>query len=647
MTDSTVFILLCGLIVLVAALFIAVIIIGVRAAPKAGLLAVRDAINGMSDAFNGLSRDGDRFERKMLEDLSRHRAEAAENERGQRTEQANHYARLAQAIGGRMSQIAQVQGQQIESLTQTLTLLSRGNEERFDQLRATIDAKLGEVTADQRAGREESATSFMRFGVGLIDRMSGVAAASEKQIVELRGMVEERLVALQNDNAKKLDEMRLTVDEKLHQTLETRLAQSFKQVSDRLEQVHRGLGEMQSLAIGVGDLKRVLTNVKTRGNWGEVQLGGLLEDLLAPGQFERQVEIRKGSGERVDFAIRLPGRQAEADVLYLPIDAKFPQEDYQRLVDAQERADVTAIEEHSRQLDARIKLQAKSIHDKYIEAPRTTDFAILFLPTEGLYAEVLRRPALAESVQREFRVMVAGPTTLAALLNSLQMGFRTLAIEKRSAEVWALLGAVKSDFGKFGLMLARTREKLEQATKTIGDAEHRSRQIERTLKKVESLPTPEAQAMLTNEAEGDGEDEDAAALPPESKAVSTETKPAVRAVPTVPVVPVVPAVPATPAMPAIPAMSMAPAPMSAPLAVKPPPKVPPDLAPLSPPAGFPHGLMPGARPVLRPPLETPATAPPSIAAPPNGAPAPKPRGTGFGLSGAIERAFRRPTDDPK
>ncbi len=640
MTDSTVFIMLCGLIVLVAALFIAVIINGVRAVPKADVLAVGDAINGLSDAFNGLSREGDRFERKVLEDLSRHRAEAAENERGQRAEQANHYARLAQAIGGRMSQIAQVQSQQIESLTQNLTLLSRGNEERFDQLRATIDAKLGEVTADQRTAREESATSFMRFGVGLIDRMSGVAAANEKQIVELRGMVEERLVSLQHDNSKKLDEMRLTVDEKLHQTLEARLAQSFKQVSDRLEQVHRGLGEMQSLAIGVGDLKRVLTNVKTRGNWGEVQLGGLLEDLLAPGQFERQVEIRKGSGERVDFAIRLPGRQAEVDVLYLPIDAKFPQEDYQRLVDAQERADVSAIEEHSRQLDARIKLQAKSIHDKYIEAPRTTDFAILFLPTEGLYAEVLRRPALAESVQRDFRVMVAGPTTLAALLNSLQMGFRTLAIEKRSAEVWALLGAVKSDFGKFGLMLARTREKLEQATKTIGDAEHRSRQIERTLKKVESLPTPEAQAMLMNEAEGDGEDEHPAALPAESNAVPTEKRPAM---------PVMPAMSAMPTTPAAPVVQVTPVSMPAALSAMPPPKVAPDIAALSPPSGFPHGLMPGARPVPKPPLAPPLTPSLSNAAPSNSESTPKPRGTigGMGLSGAIERAFRRPNDPPK
>ncbi len=608
MTELTVFTMLCGLLVLVGAMFIVVIVLAVRAAPKAALLDVQTSIET-------LVRDTDRMERKVLEDLSRHRTEAAENERGQRAEHANQYTRLAQVIGGRMSQIAQVQTQQIESLTQTLTLLSRGNEERFDQLRATIDSKLSDVIGDQREGREEAATSQMRFGVGLIDRMSGVASASERQIVELRNMVEERLLSLQNDNAKKLDEMRLTVDEKLHQTLETRLAQSFKQVSERLEQVHRGLGEMQTLAIGVGDLKRVLTNVKTRGNWGEVQLGGLLEDLLAPGQFERQVEIRKGSGERVDFAIRLPGRHADAGTLYLPIDAKFPQEDYQRLLDAQERADVGAIEEHSKLLEARIKAQAKSIHDKYIEAPHTTDFAILFLPTEGLYAEVLRRPALAETLQREFRVMVAGPTTLAALLNSLQMGFRTLAIEQRSAEVWALLGAVKSDFGKFGVMLARTRERLEQATKTIGDAEHRSKQIERTLKGVESLPPTEAEALLLNKVPiGNGFDELDASAPVPSAAPHK-----------------------TPATPAAPIAKTE--------------RVLPDLAAFSPPTD----LLPGSIPSVRTGVAAPmASAPMPVASMPHELPASavptaNPRGTigSFGLSGTVERAFRRPTEDPK
>ena len=610
MTDSTVFIMLCGLTVLVAAMFIVVMVVAVRAAPKAELL-------DMQASIENLVRDTDRAERRVLEELSRHRGEAAENERGQRAEHANQYARLGQVLGGRMSQIAQVQTQQVESLTQNMTVLARSNEERFDQLRTTIDAKLGEVINDQRAGREESANSQMRFGVGLIDRMSGVASANEKQMVDLRGLVEERLLSLQNDNSKKLDEMRLTVDEKLHQTLETRLTQSFKQVSERLEQVHRGLGEMQSLAIGVGDLKRVLTNVKTRGNWGEVQLGGLLEDLLAAGQFERQVEIRKGSGERVDFAVRLPGRQADAGVLYLPIDAKFPQEDYQRLLDAQERADVPAIEDHTKQLEARIKAQAKSIHDKYIEAPHTTDFAILFLPTEGLYAEVLRRAGLAETLQREYRVMVAGPTTLAALLNSLQMGFRTLAIEQRSAEVWSLLGAVKSDFGKFGIMLARTRERLEQATKTIGDAEHRSKQIERTLKNVETLPAPEAEALLLRKAPfGNDESEDAAPV------LQTTAAPDPTKI-------VTPSAPAD--SPQAPMREL------------------PDLAAFSPPSDLVPGARPGVRtnPVGPPTAALKPTIPGGI--PPAGVPPLKPRGTigNFGLAGTIERAFRRPSEDPK
>ena len=250
--------------------------------------------------------------------------------------------------------------------------------------------------------------------------------------------------------------MRRTVDEKLHATLEQRLGESFKLVSDRLEQVHRGLGEMQTLAAGVGDLKRVLTNVKTRGTWGEVQLSALLEQLLTADQFAANVATRPGSGERVDFAIRLPGKDDGA-VVWLPIDAKYPIEDYQRLLDAQERADPVAVEEASRAIETRLKNEAKSIHEKYVSPPHTTDFAMLYLPLEGLYAEALRRPGLAETLQRDFRVSIAGPTTLAALLNSLQMGFRTLAIEQRSAEVWAVLGAVKTEFGKFGEALAHTR----------------------------------------------------------------------------------------------------------------------------------------------------------------------------------------------
>jgi DNA recombination protein RmuC len=291
--------------------------------------------------------------------------------------------------------------------------------------------------------------------------------------------------------------MRETVDEKLHATLEQRLGESFKQVSERLEQVHKGLGEMQSLAAGVGDLKKVLTNVKTRGTWGEIQLGNLLEQILTPDQYDTNVVTKSGSNERVEYVIRLPGRgdSAQATVL-LPIDAKFPQEDYQRLLDAQEQANPGLVEETGRQLEARIKGEGKTIREKYLDPPGTTDFGIMYLPTEGLYAEVTRRVGLTELLQREYRVTVMGPNTIAAFLNSLQLGFRTLAIEKRSSEVWALLGAVKTEFGRFGEILDRTKKKLEEASSTIDNAATRSRAIERKLKDVQQLPIRESAKLL-------------------------------------------------------------------------------------------------------------------------------------------------------
>ena len=324
--------------------------------------------------------------------------------------------------------------------------------------------------------------ALKRFGEGLSERFGEVRTTLDKQLGDLA-----------TESSKKLDEMRQTVDEKLHRTLEDRLASSFKTVSERLEQVHKGLGEMQSLAAGVGDLKRVLTNVKTRGSFGEVQLGALLEQFLAPDQYLREWSPRPGDRSRVDYAVRLPGRD---EPCYLPIDAKFPQEDYQRLLEAHERADAEAMEASARAIEQRIKEEARGIRDKYLNPPLTTDFAVLFLPTEGLYAEVLRRPGLTEFVQREYRVVVSGPTTLVAYLNSLQMGFRTLAIEKRSGEVWKVLGAVKTEFGKFSEVLASTRSKLQQASDKIGEAEHRSRQMARKLRDVETLPAEAARELL-------------------------------------------------------------------------------------------------------------------------------------------------------
>ena len=337
------------------------------------------------------------------------------------------------------------------------------------------------------------------------EQLVALTTSNDRRMVELRETVDTRLQKLQEDNAQKLDQMRQTVDERLTATLEKRLGESFSQVSERLEAVHKGLGEMQQLAAGVGDLKRVLTNVKTRGTWGEVQLGALLEQILTPDQYEANVVCKPGSCERVEFALRLPGQGGDEGAVWLPIDAKFPLEDYQRMLEAQALGDAGAMEVALKALENRVKLSAKDIQGKYLDPPRTTDFGIMFLPTEGLYAEVLRRPGLADALQSDCRVIVAGPTTLAALLNSLQMGFRTLAIEKRSSEVWQLLGAVKTQFGQFGLLLDKVHKKLDQATNTIDEAARRSRTIERKLRSVQELPAESVVGLLES---GAGDDED-------------------------------------------------------------------------------------------------------------------------------------------
>jgi len=395
-----------------------------------------------------------RVERELREELARSRREDAEEAFRDREERAQSANLLGQAISSQVSQFGALQSERLEGFARELSRFSLGLDERFERLKIAVES---------------------------------------------------RLTAIQSDNAAKLEEMRRTVDEKLHATLEQRLGESFKQVSDRLEQVHRGLGEMQSLAVGVGDLKRVLTNVKTRGTWGEVQLSALLEQLLTADQFDANVAVRPGSNERVDFAIRLPGKN-DGPVVWLPIDAKFPIEDYQRLIDAQEGGDPAGVEEAARAIEIRLKNEAKSIRDKYVAPPHTTDFALLYLPIEGLYAEALRRPALAETLQRDFRVSLAGPTTLAAILNSLQMGLRTLAIEQRSAEVWAVLGAVKTEFGKFGEALAHTKKKLDEASNSISKAETRTRQLSRKLKEVEALPAAESEQLI-GVAVFDGDDE--------------------------------------------------------------------------------------------------------------------------------------------
>ncbi len=392
---------------------------------------------------------------------------------------------------------------------QILTLLRGrgGNDigERLERVEREVRMQLQATAQAQRQEMSHTLTQSHAATVQQLDAMrrqiEGLTESNARRMAEVRTTLETRIRDLQTDNATRLEEMRQTVDEKLHATLESRLTESFKQVSERLERVHQGLGEMQQLALGVGDLKRVLTNVKTRGTWGEVQLEMLLEQVLTPEQYAKNVETVAGTNARVEFALKLPGQKEGGPPVWMPIDAKFPKEQYERLLEAAERADADGVALAGRELERAVRGEAKTIADKYLCPPQTTDFAILFLPTEGLYAEVMRRPGLADELQRVNRISIAGPSTLSALLNSLQMGFRTLALEKRSSEVWQVLGAVKTEFGKFGDVLAATKTTLERAAKNIESAEVRSRQMARKLKSVEALPAEAAQMLLGQETE--------------------------------------------------------------------------------------------------------------------------------------------------
>jgi DNA recombination protein RmuC len=398
------------------------------------------------DFFATLEKQQGRIEHMVRDEFTRNRQESAGSAQQSRQEIGSILKSSSDSQLRQMSEVAGMQKDQLDSFSKQLLALTRLNEDKLESLRKTIEAQLR---------------------------------------------------AMQEDNSRKLEQMRSVVDEKLQSTLEKRLGDSFKQVSERLEQVYKGLGEMRSLATGVGDLKKVLTNVKTRGTWGEIRLSHILEQILTPDQYEVNVATKKGSNERVEFAIKLPGQGADKDkVVWLPIDSKFPQEDYQRLLDAQEAADKARAEISVKNLEVRVKTEAKAIRQKYIDPPNTTDFGIMFLPVEGLYAEVLRRPGLCDSLQRDYRIVVTGPTTLAALLNSLQMGFRTLAIEKRSSEVWELLGAVKTQFSKFGEVLAKTKKKLQEASNTIDQAEVRTRVISRKLSKVQELPSADSAKLI-------------------------------------------------------------------------------------------------------------------------------------------------------
>ncbi|MBU1487236.1 DNA recombination protein RmuC [bacterium] len=406
-----------------------------------------------------------------------------------------------EAFSGQIASLTKTSGEKLDGIrTESATGAKQLREEVIASLKGIMEATT--KTMGELANLQKTQLEAMSSAIGKL------SDSNEKKLEAVRVTVEGKLQSMQIDNAKQLEQMRQTVDEKLQGTLEKRLGESFKQVSERLELVHKGLGEMQTLATGVGDLKKVLTNVKTRGTWGEVQLGVLLEQVLNPDQFASNVATKDG-GERVEFAIKLPGQGADKDeTVWLPIDAKFPVEDYQRLIEAQERADVEGVEVAGKQLENRVKVCAGDICGKYLNPPKTTDFGILFLPIEGLFAEVIRRTGLTEAIQRECRVVIAGPTTLWSILSSLQMGFRTLAIQKRSSEVWNLLAAVKTEWTKYGDVLDAVQKKLHQASDTIEKAKVRSRAVGRKLKDVQELPAGEATALLPVDASEDDKADD-------------------------------------------------------------------------------------------------------------------------------------------
>ncbi len=496
------------------------------------------------------------------------RQELADSARATRQESAQQLATFQQSLLAQGAETARTQNAQIDAFAQQLarmqgtlgeTLntqlhgLTESNARRLAEVRTTTEQLLGqlqqthagkleEVTLSTQAARREQAEGLAAFQAALVQQgaeglrtqtaqldafaqqiatlrqslaealntqLQSLSETNARRIAEVRATMEQQLTQLQASNATKLDEMRQVVDEKLQSTLEARLGESFKQVAERLEQVHKGLGEMQTLAVGVGNLQRVLTNVKTRGVFGEVQLEALLEQVLTSEQYARQIETKPRSGQRVDFAVRFPGRGDDGAPVWLPIDAKFPRDDYERLLDAHERVDAAAVELAGKALEARVRAEAKSIADNYLAAPHTTDFAILFLPVESLYAEVLRRPGLMDAVQRQHRVTLAGPTTLLAMLNSLQMGFRTLALEKQASEVWKVLGAVKTEFGRFGDWVEKLKEQVAKASDTLDKADTRAKQMRLALRKVEAVPEVQAQTLLPGlDAESGATDDD-------------------------------------------------------------------------------------------------------------------------------------------
>jgi DNA recombination protein RmuC len=475
----------------------------------------QSASSVLSSRLDAFEKAQERTEHTVREEVAQNRGELSKTAREQRQELTEAFKIFGDSVIKRMMDVANMQKGQLDAFSTQLATFAKASGERLDAVRAesAMGAKQlrGEVVATLKALSETITQTMGELAnvqktqlVAMSDAIGKLSDSNEKKLEGLRAAVEAKLQSMQIENAKQLDQMRQTVDEKLQGTLEKRLGESFKQVSERLEQVHKGLGEMQTLATGVGDLKKVLTNVKTRGTWGEVQLGVLLEQVLNTNQFATNVATKDG-GERVEFAIKLPGQSVDKDeVVWLPIDAKFPVEDYHRLIEAQEGADAEGVDVAGKQLENRVKTCAGEICEKYLNPPKTTDFCILFLPIEGLFAEVIRRTGLTEAIQREYRVIIAGPTTLWAILSSLQMGFRTLAIQKRSSEVWNLLAAVKTEWTKYGDVLDAVQKKLHQASETIEKAKVRSRAVGKKLKDVQELPAGKAAALLPLNVMEDG-----------------------------------------------------------------------------------------------------------------------------------------------
>lgn len=488
--------LLYILLSVLAILLIINIFLTIKAGKKEGSIELSEIKSSIGTLTSNLKDT----EKNLKDEFVTNRKESAETATGLRTEIGNQLNKFTQTFSEQLGTLTKSNEEKLEAIRKTFEdklvnfqkSIDTNNKESRTELKENLESfkkELNEALKDYKERLREQFNEFEK-------NQSIQNISNSEKIAELKLSLENSVKTMQEGNEKKLEEMRKTVDEKLNETLEKRLGESFKQVSDRLEAVHKGLGEMQTLAVSVGDLKKVMSNVKSRGVLGEYQLQNIIEDLLTNDQYEKNVKTKVGSGALVEFAIKMPHGNNFEKTLWLPIDSKFPKDDYEALVDAYDKGDLEKIEEYRKAFINGIKKNAKDIKEKYIDPPNTTEYGIMFLPYESLFGEVLRVPGLFEQIQKELKITITGPTTLSALLNSLQMGFRTLAIEKRSSEVWDLLGAVKTEFGKFGGIIEKTRDKLIAATRELDNTSVRSRTIERKLRAVQGLPASETKLLL-------------------------------------------------------------------------------------------------------------------------------------------------------